>query len=204
MTCMSGLERAINGPSNSWTAFRNSQMDEILWKDSEFTADDTSLFGSNEMEGQDLAFSCATPSPGSMYWTRPTEHKQHIAGPNGPSLYGNFGIPRPEGVVQGHLGDCWFLAAASAIAEQPERIERIIWNKEYNKQGAFRCYFWIKNGWYGVNIDDRIPTKKYGSRYRPFATFPSKNGAWWMPLLEKAYAKLDQNYDRIVGGWGYR
>ena len=23
-----------------------------------------------------------------------------------------------------------------------------------------------------------------------------------MPLLEKAYAKLDVNYDRIVGGWG--
>lgn len=23
-----------------------------------------------------------------------------------------------------------------------------------------------------------------------------------MPLLEKAYAKLDQNYDRIVAGWG--
>jgi len=28
----------------------------------------------------------------------------------------------------------------------------------------------------------------------------SKAHAWWMPLLEKAYAKLDQNYDRIIGG----
>ena len=23
-----------------------------------------------------------------------------------------------------------------------------------------------------------------------------------MPLMEKAYAKLDVNYDNIVGGWG--
>lgn len=88
------------------------------------------------------------------------------------------------------------------MAEVPQRIERILWNKEYNKQGAFRFYFWVKDGWYGINIDDRIPTKKYGSRYRPFASYPSTAGAWWLPLLEKAYAKLDQNYDRIVAGWG--
>lgn len=119
-----------------------------------------------------------------------------------PKLYGSYGKARPNGVSQNQLGDCWFLAAASSVAEVPERIERIIWNKEYNKQGAFRFYFWIKKGWYGINIDDRIPSTKNGSKYRPFATYPSSAGAWWMPLLEKAYAKLDQNYDRIVGGFG--
>jgi len=34
-------------------------------------------------------------------------------------------------------------------------------------------------------------------------TTRSKNGAWWMPLMEKAYAKLDQNYERIIAGMGY-
>ena len=96
------------------------------------------------------------------------------------------------------MGDCWFLAAASSLSEVPERIYRILWNPHYNAKGAFRYYFWIKNGWYGVNVDDRLPVK--GSY--PWATWPSPKGAWWMPLLEKAYAKLNQNYERLSGGWG--
>lgn len=75
-------------------------------------------------------------------------------------------------------------------------------NKEYSDKGAFRFYFWVKSGWYGVNVDDRLPSRSWGSGFRPTFTWVSKQGAWWMPLLEKAYAKLDQNYDRIIGGNG--
>lgn len=55
------------------------------------------------------------------------------------------------------------------------------------------------DGWYGINIDDRLPT---ANGHSTWATSHSNKGAWWMPLLEKAYAKLDGNYDRIVGGQG--
>lgn len=41
---------------------------------------------------------------------------------------------------------------------------------------------------------------EHGWDWIPWATNPSKQGAWWMPLLEKAYAKLNQNYDRIIAG----
>lgn len=122
--------------------------------------------------------------------------------PKSPSLFGKFGKPIPNGINQQGLGDCWFLASAAAVAEEAHRIERIIENKEYSKAGIFRFKFWVKDKWYGVNVDDRLPCKKRYNGWRPFATQRSKAGAWWMPLLEKAYAKLDQNYDRIIGGLG--
>ena len=65
-----------------------------------------------------------------------------------------------------------------------------------------RVSFWVKNRWVGVNIDDRVPSIDHGGVYRPWAVRPGVDGSWWMPILEKAYAKLDVNYDRIAGGWG--
>lgn len=100
------------------------------------------------------------------------------------------------------MGDCWFLAAVASIAEVPERIYRFVDNKDYNSKGAFRFYFWVKDTWYGINIDDRLPVRSWGTGWRTWATGRSSHEAWWMPLLEKAYAKLDQNYDRIIAGNG--
>lgn len=62
--------------------------------------------------------------------------------------------PIPNGVAQGELGDCWFLAGASAVAEVPHRITDIIENDSYSKNGIFRVNFFSKNQWIGINIDD--------------------------------------------------
>ena len=53
-----------------------------------------------------------------------------------PSLWGSKGV-LPDGVVQGSLGDCWFLAAASALAEHPERIHKIFTNTDYSEEGIY-------------------------------------------------------------------
>ena len=58
------------------------------------------------------------------------------------TLFGKNGITVKD-IDQGKLGDCWFLAAATALAEVPERIERIFLN---NKNEA------SPNGIYGVNL----------------------------------------------------
>lgn len=102
------------------------------------------------------------------------------------------------------LGDCWFLSSCAAVAEDANRMTRIMGQKHnhYNKGGIFRFWFYVKSRWYAINVDDRIPSRTWGNGWRPWATWPSDNGAWWMPLLEKAFAKLDQNYDRLAGGNG--
>lgn len=82
-------------------------------------------------------------------WVRPSEMQTEA-----PSLWGTAGEPIADGVKQGGLGDCWFMAAASAIAEVPDRMKRVIWNDEYDKNGAFRFYIWSTDRWHGTNIDD--------------------------------------------------
>ena len=77
------------------------------------------------------------------------------------------------------------------MSEEPHRIESVIANKEYSPHGIFGFKFYIRGKWVNINVDDRLPVRSWGSGFRPWATWPSKNGAWWMPLLEKAFAKLN-------------
>lgn len=41
------------------------------------------------------------------------------------------------------------------------------------------------------------------SQYAPYMAGPSDNGAWWMPLLEKAYAKFVGTFAGINAGNGW-
>lgn len=90
----------------------------------------------------------------------------------------------------------------SAIAENSHRLSRVVWNNGYNKNGVFRFYFWVKSRWVAVNIDDRLPARRWGRGYTTWSTAVSAHNAWWGPLFEKAFAKLDQNYERITSGSG--
>lgn len=119
------------------------------------------------------------------------------------TMWGNVGKPAPTGIHQGQVGDCWFLASLAAVAEHPDRISTKIVNPGvYPNSGAFRIYFWARNNWVGMNVDDRLPSIKWGNGFHTWATSKSTQGAWWTPLFEKAYAKFNQNYDRITGGSG--
>lgn len=127
-------------------------------------------------------------------WKRPSE----LDG-SSPSLWGTRGV-LPNGVNQGNLGDCWFLASAAAIAEHPERIKKIFTNKEYSAEGIFEMTFYKKGKPVTEVVDDRLPVKSQGSESSPINSRKSPYGAWWLPILEKAYAKLHANYANLNGG----
>jgi len=51
-----------------------------------------------------------------------------------------------------------------------------------------------------VTIDDNLPLFREGT---PIGMQATEDGSWWAALLEKAYAKMHQNYARIEGGLAF-
>lgn len=139
-------------------------------------------------------------------WARPPEIQASANDSSAVSLYGSTGRPTPGGINQGSLGDCWFLSSASALAEYPERIERIFTNTEYSKEGIFEVNLSWKGTMVKEVVDDRIPVKEVPRGYvgqgskNPFNGNQGNNGGWWLPILEKAYAKFNTNYANLNGG----
>ena len=122
-------------------------------------------------------------------WARPDE-----IWANEVSLWGLNGI-MPDDAVQGILEDCWFMSAAAALAENPERIRKIFTNTKTSQEGIYQVTFWKRMKPVKVVVDDQIPL--YPGRKVPMFAKPSENGAWWMVILEKAYAKFNVNYANL-------
>lgn len=121
-------------------------------------------------------------------------------------------------VKQGQLGDCWFIGALSVIAQRTNLLvgglNSIKVGKDlkisnemakslsegvyppifhmYRKKGLWVFKFFKDFLWRYVIIDERIPVSR--SNGRPvFATCKELNELW-VPLIEKAYAKLHGCY----------
>jgi hypothetical protein len=54
-------------------------------------------------------------NPGGYTWKRPSEMGGGYD--SSPSLFGDHKKPIPNGINQQGLGDCWFLSATAAVAE---------------------------------------------------------------------------------------
>ena len=106
---------------------------------------------------------------------------------------------------QGSLRNCWLLAAVVAVACVPDYIERIVphdqtFEEEYYA-GIFRFRFWRFGEWIEVVVDDQLPVHEHDN-----TLYFSKNNncqhEMFVPLLEKAYAKLNMCYEFLNVGNG--
>ncbi|KAH9111732.1 hypothetical protein LEN26_006865 [Aphanomyces euteiches] len=107
-------------------------------------------------------------------------------------------------VIQGRLGDCWFLGAISVLATRMELLIQAFWREDqYKQHGIFICRFMKDFSWHYVIIDDRIPVFEYNNNRagKPFFARCSDPNELWVPLLEKAYAKLHGSYEALIGGY---
>ncbi|CDW72641.1 calpain family cysteine protease containing protein [Stylonychia lemnae] len=102
-------------------------------------------------------------------------------------------------VSQGVLGDCYFLSGISAVAEINSRFEKAIVNPQINWAGLYAFNVFIRGIPHVLVVDDSIPTGIYGKK-PIFAGIGSDNSIWG-PLLEKAWAKTNVNYEMTIGGY---
>lgn len=93
-------------------------------------------------------------------WVRPSE----IDGKG--SFLGTAGKFTPGGINQGSLGDCWFLASASSLAEESDRMQRVFTNTGTSKNGAYEVTFYHKGQPVKQVVDDKLPVmKRYNRNY---------------------------------------
>uniref|UniRef100_A0A5S6QYS9 Calpain catalytic domain-containing protein n=1 Tax=Trichuris muris TaxID=70415 RepID=A0A5S6QYS9_TRIMR len=110
-----------------------------------------------------------------------------------------------DDVLQGVLGNCWFVAACSALTRHKRLWTKVIpdvdeqeWSdKDAQKYcGIFHFCFWRFGHWVDVVVDDLLPTRNGRLIY---AHSKTKN-EFWCALLEKAFAKLNGCYESLSGG----
>jgi hypothetical protein len=101
----------------------------------------------------------------------------------------------PDDVAQGRIGNCYFLAVCSSLAEQPSQVHDRFITKSYNKAGIYLLNFWINGQQTPVLVDDYLPIE--GNK---LIFSHSKQGDFWVCLLEKAWAKLMGSYGATIQG----
>nr|XP_010345564.2 calpain-10 isoform X1 [Saimiri boliviensis boliviensis] len=156
-----------------------------LFRDAAFPAADSSLF-------------CDLSTPLAQFreditWRRP----QEICAT--PRLFPDD--PQEGQVKQGLLGDCWFLCACAALQKSRHLLDQVIppgqpsWaDQEY--RGSFTCRIWQFGRWVEVTTDDRLPCLAG----RLCFSRCQREDVFWLPLLEKVYAKVHGSYEHLWAG----
>ncbi|KAK0706970.1 hypothetical protein B0T26DRAFT_481557 [Lasiosphaeria miniovina] len=127
-------------------------------------------------------------------------------------------------IKQGGNGDCWWLASVATIAHRKELMDKVCVIRD-EEVGVYGFVFYRDGEWISTVVDDNLYLQEtdfdyYGDTYDStgkrarehrkryqtgsealyFAKCEDPNETW-LPLLEKAYAKVHNDYEAISGGY---
>jgi len=142
---------------------------------------------------------------GSIKWLRPGDFTQD------PDYFKEGAMAGD--VIQGRLGDCWFLGAcASVAAHSGNLIENLFHSNpdDFKKYGVYTCRFYKNGEWQDIICDTRLPCSRVSAAesevaktkyvFCPVYARTKDLNEQWVMLLEKAYAKLHGTYEALNGG----
>lgn len=107
----------------------------------------------------------------------------------------------PTDILAGPLGVNYLLSAIGLLAERPALIRRLF-NSDSLVPEAFQVVWLFINGqWREVIVDDYVPIFEEDDKTISLAFSRTFEDQAWLPLLEKAYAKVYGGYKSIEGGF---
>lgn len=143
---------------------RTCELSQTRFKDEHFPASSNSLFVNGSsfstqtlslLPDQQLDQLKESLSREKILWLRPDQIHAESWPENHRTSWTVFRDPTPNDVLQGSLGDCWFITALSVLAEEPQHLmkvrfdlvntipawfdisSQILLTKEYNRQGIY-------------------------------------------------------------------